>query len=205
MSMGHEIVLDHLVATEQSDKMIEDVVGRRPPGKLAKLRGWWRWWRPEARAPVRRYVLGFVFDRAYHHVLLIRKSRPEWQAGRLNGLGGKIAENESPEEALERELHEETAGRLGPVDVLPFGRLSGVDWEIWLFHAIYPYDFPDDLSNVDVGEGTTFVADRLDLPNWPTLPNLRYLVPLAVNHARGLDTAAFFEIAEVEVPPEVSE
>jgi 8-oxo-dGTP pyrophosphatase MutT (NUDIX family) len=212
MSMGHDIVPDHLVTTEEADKMIASVVGRvgRPSGKLSRLlEGWWRRRLPVAIAPARRYVLGFVFDHDYHHVLLIEKRRPEWMMGRLNGLGGKIAEGESPAEAMERELREETAGRLGTVEVSSFGRLRGrdalgVDWEIWLFHGIYWHEFPADLGNVDVGEGTTFVADRQDLPNWSVLPNLRYLVPMAVNHARGIDAAAFFEIFEVGVPPEVS-
>ena len=102
---------------------------------------------------------------------------------------------------------EETAGQLGPVDLVPFGRLRGDQdgkrWEVWLFYAYFRGEFSSRLSGIDVGEGTTFVADRADLPNWPALPNLRYLVPMAVNHARGVDRAAFFEIVESSVPSHV--
>ncbi len=59
-----------------------------------------------------KFVVGFAFadhessDRC--RVLLVRKNRPEWQRGYLNGIGGKIEEDESPEAAMERECHEET-------------------------------------------------------------------------------------------------
>lgn len=38
------------------------------------------------------YVCGFLFDRSFENVLLIRKNRPEKQKGRLNGVGGKVEE-----------------------------------------------------------------------------------------------------------------
>ena len=206
MSMGHEIVPDKLLTTEEIDATVDRVLDRssRPAGLGRRLVGWWR--RPPAqeKPPEKRYVLGFVFDAGYHHVLLIVKNRPEWMMGKLNGLGGKIAAGESPRQAMERELGEETAGQLGPVDLVPFGRLRGDQdgkrWEVWLFYAYVREEFSPRLSGIDVGEGTTFVADRADLPNWPALPNLRYLVPMAVNHARGVDRAAFFEIIESGVP-----
>jgi 8-oxo-dGTP pyrophosphatase MutT (NUDIX family) len=44
------------------------------------------------------YVVGFAFD-TYGRVALIRKNRPEWQAGQLNGIGGHV------ETACERSDH----------------------------------------------------------------------------------------------------
>jgi hypothetical protein len=40
-------------------------------------------------AAVVEYVVGFAFD-TDGRVALIRKNRPEWQAGRLNGIGGHV-------------------------------------------------------------------------------------------------------------------
>ena len=40
------------------------------------------------------YTLGFVFDRDLQHVLLIQKQRPAWQAGKFNGIGGKLEAGE---------------------------------------------------------------------------------------------------------------
>ena len=54
-----------------------------------------------------RYVVGFAFDHKLEGVLLCQKNRPEWQAGKLNGLGGKIENGESPIEAMIREFKEE--------------------------------------------------------------------------------------------------
>lgn len=55
-----------------------------------------------------RYVLGFAFDNGQNHVLLIHKNRPAWQARKLNGIGGKVEEGETPDQAMVREFQEET-------------------------------------------------------------------------------------------------
>jgi 8-oxo-dGTP diphosphatase len=55
-----------------------------------------------------RYVVGFVFNKSMTRVALIRKNRPSWQAGKLNGIGGHIEERETAVKAMEREFYEET-------------------------------------------------------------------------------------------------
>ena len=40
-------------------------------------------------------ILGFLFDDK-GNVALIRKHSPAWQAGRLNGLGGRVEHGETP-------------------------------------------------------------------------------------------------------------
>jgi 8-oxo-dGTP diphosphatase len=52
------------------------------------------------------YVVGIVLDE-FDYVLLLRKNRPDWQSGWLNGIGGHIEEGESPYEAMVRECKEE--------------------------------------------------------------------------------------------------
>ena len=37
-----------------------------------------------------RYVAGFLVSDDRYYVALIRKKRPAWQEGRLNGIGGHI-------------------------------------------------------------------------------------------------------------------
>jgi 8-oxo-dGTP diphosphatase len=53
------------------------------------------------------YCLGFIFDALQDNVLLIQKRRPEWQVGKLNGIGGKVETGETPLEAMVRETREE--------------------------------------------------------------------------------------------------
>lgn len=54
------------------------------------------------------YVMGFVFNTHRNKVLLIEKRRPDWMAGRWNGIGGHIEKGETPYEAIVRECNEET-------------------------------------------------------------------------------------------------
>lgn len=54
------------------------------------------------------YVVGFMFNPARDLVLLIEKDRPVWQAGKLNGVGGKLEDGEDPMFAMVREFKEET-------------------------------------------------------------------------------------------------
>jgi len=57
---------------------------------------------------MKHYVMGFIFNETGDKVLLMRKNKPEWQAGRWNGIGGKIKEDEFSLEAMRRECEEET-------------------------------------------------------------------------------------------------
>lgn len=54
-----------------------------------------------------RYVLTYI-PRG-DQVLMIRKNRPDWQAGKLNFPGGHVEEGEDPGCAAARELFEETS------------------------------------------------------------------------------------------------
>lgn len=55
-----------------------------------------------------KYVVGLLFSEDKSKIVLIRKNRPEWQVGLYNGVGGKVEENESEQEAMVREFFEET-------------------------------------------------------------------------------------------------
>ena len=57
---------------------------------------------------MKSYVVGFMFDSSKQKVVLIRKNKPEWQKGKLNGVGGKIEVDETPIDAMIREYKEET-------------------------------------------------------------------------------------------------
>ena len=71
------------------------------------------------------YCLGFVFDELGDAVLMVRKRRPLWQAGKLNGVGGKIERGETPRQAMSRECAEETGLQIDEDQWEHFATLDG--------------------------------------------------------------------------------
>lgn len=63
---------------------------------------------PAPNEALHKYVVGIAVDPDRTHGLFVLKNRPVWQAGFLNGVGGKIEDGESPAEAMVREFYEET-------------------------------------------------------------------------------------------------
>jgi 8-oxo-dGTP pyrophosphatase MutT (NUDIX family) len=55
-------------------------------------------------------VVGFAFRPDLDKVVLMQKARPDWQAGQLNGVGGRVKQGEEgvPAVAMQREFLEET-------------------------------------------------------------------------------------------------
>lgn len=82
-----------------------------------------------------RYVLGFMFRDHAESVVLMRKLRPEWQSGLLNGVGGKIEEGESELTAMIREFHEETGVATIAQHWDEFCEMKGVGWSVVCFRA----------------------------------------------------------------------
>lgn len=58
--------------------------------------------------PITEYVAGFMFSEDKSRVALIRKNKPAWQRGLLNGIGGKVEPGEFPWDAMTREFRDET-------------------------------------------------------------------------------------------------
>jgi len=69
-----------------------------------------------------KYVIVYV-PVLSNSILMIRKKRPAWQAGKLNLPGGHIEEGEEPADAAIRELYEETG--LVTSSVEEVGRIHG--------------------------------------------------------------------------------
>lgn len=85
---------------------------------------------PSPDCPDQHYVLGFAFTPDFEKVALIRKNKPDWQAGLLNGIGGKVEVGECPAVAMDREFLEETGVRfMGGPDWRPFLTMSFLDFE----------------------------------------------------------------------------
>lgn len=71
------------------------------------------------------YVVGLMFSADHSQVALIRKSKPEWQAGKLNGIGGKVDLGEDAPAAMVREFLEESGVETTPHQWRHFLELNG--------------------------------------------------------------------------------
>lgn len=117
------------------------------------------------------FVLGFLFDKD-DQVALITKVSPAWQAGKLNGLGGKVNLGEAPAAAMNREGIEE-AGVIATWQ--PFGILKHGQNQILLFTARHPGYLLCSSPEGEVG----WYSSR-NLPSH-AIHNLHWLVPLALD------------------------
>lgn len=132
------------------------------------------------------YTCAFAFDQNW--VLLIRKAKPDWQRGLLNGIGGKVEPGETITEATVREFHEETG--VDPTLVAPIffhsmlwpEYLSHTDWPLVYFSAFaLPYQAMQEAVSNTLGCEEPCVIMRLDKPFAKTemMANLPFLIEMA--------------------------
>ncbi|MDB5297315.1 MAG: hydrolase [Phycisphaerales bacterium] len=119
------------------------------------------------------YACGFLFSPDRSRVLLIRKRRPAWQAGKLNGVGGKIEPGEAPADAMRREFREEAGLDLPDWD--PVVRLAGPDWAGTFYRAFGDVDAARAMTDEELE-----VHPAAALPP-DVIPNLRWLIPLLLD------------------------
>lgn len=142
----------------------------------------------------REWVVGFLMDDEAEHVVLIRKNRPEWQAGKLNGVGGKVESGETPAEAMVREFEEETFVR-----ITSWHHFANLEWEeglVRFFRSFHPLRV---LELCRTATDETVERHRIhDLlapgPGRASVtPNLLWLIPLAAHRH---DTYDLIDVVE---------
>jgi 8-oxo-dGTP diphosphatase len=121
-------------------------------------------------------VAGFAFNRQRDMVLLIQKNKPAWMRGLLNGVGGKLELDETPDEAMVREFHEETGIKVLSDEFKEFCLLVGSDWCVHFYRA-FLFDLTFKITTDEVPQ-VVFVEDLAKLS---VLPNLRWLIPMALD------------------------
>lgn len=122
------------------------------------------------------YVCGFMASRD-GQLALVRKSKPEWQAGKLNGIGGKVEPGEWPHVAMVREWREETANSHDAWTQFATLRIDADG--VVHFYSAQVERMPGLMLSNDIGEpieihsyASVFVRDDV-------IPNLNWLLPLA--------------------------
>lgn len=139
------------------------------------------------------YVVGLAHDGS--RMAFIKKNRPAWQAGKLNGIGGKVEPQESPNNAINREFKEET-GYDKPLNWRPLVKMTypgqAVIWfytarvESQTLEALYTAtDEPVEVHSIE------YVSD------YPHnfIRNLHWIVPLALHEEEyvKVDVVGYFD------------
>ena len=120
------------------------------------------------------YVAGFLYSDNEQQVALIRKLKPEWQKGLLNGIGGKIEIGETPLQTIIREFKEETNVQIN--SWRKFCELNGNDFKVHFFSA------KGDLTQLESPEEEKVEIYNIDnIPKNQIIPNLEWLIPMGID------------------------
>jgi len=120
------------------------------------------------------YVAGFLFNRQETEVVLIRKNRPAWQKGLLNGVGGKIEQGESPSFAMTREFKEETG-----MNVEGWAEFACLEFDKACVHFFMAHSDVYQVSSLTDEEVNVYLV--ISLPELQTIPNIQWLIPMALS------------------------
>jgi 8-oxo-dGTP diphosphatase len=138
------------------------------------------------------YCVGFLFTSDEDQVLLIRKRLPSWQAGRLNGIGGKIEAGETPLDALAREFKEEAG--VGGLTWENCAVHTGAGFCLHVFAAFNDFAFGAARAMTDEPIERIAFAD-IYLPRSDLISNLRVHVAIALDRSGLAKPVRLFEFS----------
>ena len=144
------------------------------------------------------YVCGYMFSPDKSLVALTWKNRPDWQKGKLNGIGGKIEPEDviadrynTPLYAMRREFFEETGVRTFPNDWELFATVSYCDGSPNDFEAeenkvYYFRSFSDKIFSVaKTTDEVPIVIPVTTVDLFPQVNHNQWLLPMALNSLSG--------------------
>lgn len=117
------------------------------------------------RNAMKQYTLAIIANK--DAMLGVKKSKPEWQSGLINGPGGNLEATESYRECIVREVKEETGLDISPERFHEFGVMAGFEnikgdriqqWTCYLYFVHLDYG-----SMLQAATQTT--ADVVELVN----------------------------------------
>lgn len=81
-----------------------------------------------------KLVVGYIFNPEMDQVILIKKIRPDFMVGKLNGVGGKVEAGEEYIEAMRRESKEETGLEIEKWQKVC--KMVGPDWKMIVYYTV---------------------------------------------------------------------
>lgn len=129
------------------------------------------------------YVVGLVFNKERKKIVLIQKHNPEWQAGLLNGVGGKMEEGEFYLDAMTREFEEEAGVKTIPSswEHIALGEYPKKNSRVF-FMKMFDDRVYNQARTMEIEPISKFWISQL--PDYPMVNDLRWLIPLAINENR---------------------
>lgn len=160
---------------------------------------------------MKSYVAGFLLNAGCTHVALIEKIKPEWQRGKMNAIGGSIDlissvrhdsdpfspphdTYEPPVVAMVREFREETGMKTSELDWKEFCVLSGDGFKVHFFYAVAGVQ--DIAKRLQTTTAERVVVEPIR-HNRRRIPNLEWLIPMAISAYMGENSAAVHFVSEV--------
>lgn len=142
---------------------------------------------------MKEFSLGFIFDASHKKVLLVHKEKPDWQKGKINGIGGKLEQGESPVACIARETREESCLNIPEENWTFLGLLSTKDsWRIHTYMTTYEGNMTD-AQKGDHEEIEWFSSEKLP-PE--CIPNLTWIIPFAQEQFMATHTCTFDVVYE---------
>ncbi len=123
------------------------------------------------------YSCAFAVDN-FNNILLIEKNKPKWQAGFLNGVGGKVEFGETTREAMTREFQEETGIYVSKNDWIYVCELFNSIYENSKV-AFFIVKLPEIKFENKTDEKLVLVPYE-DLGKFILMPNLKALIELSL-------------------------
>lgn len=120
------------------------------------------------------YVLALLFTADAREVVLVRKTRPAWQEGRVNALGGKMHPHEAVSDAARREVREEAGIDVG-------GWEEFLVWHDPEYRLRAVRAFDDAARRARTAEDQEVFLARVDALPPNVIDNLRWIIPLALD------------------------
>ena len=127
-----------------------------------------------------KYTLGFIFNEDLSKVVLIRKNKPDWQKGHLNGIGGKVEHNENSWECIIREIYEESNLKFDQKDLKFSGEINSFSsWSVDVFSIKTTDEYLNSTLKTKTNE-IVGIYDIEHLDNLNLLPSVKYLIPMVL-------------------------
>lgn len=128
------------------------------------------------------YTYTLVFINIASHIVMINRNKTPWM-GMWNGLGGKIQEDETPKQSIQREIQEELGVHISLHNILERGVLT---WNTFEAHGQGIHLFYVELESLALSFPIQMDEGIIDLKhidwiihpnNKGVAPNIQYFLP----------------------------